>query len=270
MATQALIRAINDYIDADVVLEWRRRAGVDASQLVQRMERLRRRMQHQLSEAQPSDASLVQAAETYLNAHLAERMAEGERPDSSTIQRARRELMLRLVPTHPEHRSAGETRPVPLTSRILLAIDDSQPSQWATDVAGGLAQALDARVMVVHIVEITEREDTFGFDELVEQRRRDGAALLDRAMRALPAAVESDQMLRDGIPSEEIVSAARTWEADQIIMGTRGRGRLATFVLGSTAEAVVRQAPCPVLTVGHQPERFVGHARRSGAETVLR
>ena len=271
MASQALIRSINDYVDADVALEWRRHAGVESSQQVRGVERARRRLQRRLSKALPSDASLVQAAETYLNAHLAQRMAEGERPDNFEIQRARRDLIERLDgPTQSDPEFRSNMRPIPATSRILLAIDDSPPSQWATDVAGGLAQALDANVMVIHVVEPTERDLARDADEVVEQRRRDATALLERVRRSLPAAVESDHVLREGTPSGEIASAARMWEADLIVMGTRGRGRFATFVIGSTAEAVVREAPCPVLTVGHEPERFVGQSSGMNAETALR
>jgi nucleotide-binding universal stress UspA family protein len=76
-------------------------------------------------------------------------------------------------------------------------------------------------------------------------------------------------MIRTGAAAEEILFAARLWEADLIVMGTRGRSRVAQFVLGSTAEAVIRQAPCPVMTVGHAPERFVGQPKRSSSESLL-
>ena len=266
MATQALIRSINDYVDADVALEWRLLAGADAAGQVQRAERARRRLQRQLSEALPSDASLVQPVETYLNAHLADPMTG---PDHLAIERARRNLIERLAgPSEPHPRSPGEARSRPLTRRILLAVDDSPPSQWATDVAGGLAQFLDAHVMVIHVIEATEREAIYGVDDIVERRRRDGAALLNRAQQSLPPTVDSDQMLREGTSSEQIAAAARMWEADLIVMGTRGRSRFATFVLGSTAEAVVRGALCPVLTVGHEPERFIGRPTDRSVEAV--
>jgi hypothetical protein len=45
-------------------------------------------------------------------------------------------------------------------------------------------------------------------------------------------------------------------------MGTRGRGRFAQLILGSTAEQVIREASCPVLTVGRAPDRFVGQVHQ--------
>jgi nucleotide-binding universal stress UspA family protein len=52
-----------------------------------------------------------------------------------------------------------------------------------------------------------------------------------------------------GMPSEEIIAAALAEKADLIIVGTRGRSGLTHVLLGSTAERVIRMAPCPVLAV---------------------
>jgi len=52
-----------------------------------------------------------------------------------------------------------------------------------------------------------------------------------------------------GTPLVGIVRYARTHDIDLIVMGTHGRGAVQQLLLGSVAEHVVRQAPCPVLTV---------------------
>lgn len=52
-----------------------------------------------------------------------------------------------------------------------------------------------------------------------------------------------------GIPSEEVIAAARAEDSDLIVVGTRGKTGLAHVLLGSTAERVIRGAPCPVLAV---------------------
>jgi nucleotide-binding universal stress UspA family protein len=74
--------------------------------------------------------------------------------------------------------------------------------------------------------------------------------MLARARRGLPPSVEANLMVREGLPADEILAAAAACEADLIVMGTRGRGRLAQFLLGGTAEAVIRRAACPVTVVG--------------------
>ena len=53
----------------------------------------------------------------------------------------------------------------------------------------------------------------------------------------------------NGIPSERVIAAAQSEEADLIVVGTRGKSGLAHVLLGSTAERVIRSAPCPVLAV---------------------
>jgi nucleotide-binding universal stress UspA family protein len=59
----------------------------------------------------------------------------------------------------------------------------------------------------------------------------------------------------EGTPAACILDAAREWPADLIVLGTHGRSGLPRLVLGSVAERVLRQAPCPVLTVpAHAPE----------------
>jgi universal stress protein A len=55
--------------------------------------------------------------------------------------------------------------------------------------------------------------------------------------------------VRVGSPAGEIVAAANDLKADLVCIGTHGRGGIAHFLLGSVAEKVVRQAPCPVLTI---------------------
>ena len=55
----------------------------------------------------------------------------------------------------------------------------------------------------------------------------------------------------------EIIQAARDDEVDMIVMGTHGRTGLAHVLIGSVAEKVVREAPCPVLTVKHPKHEFV-------------
>jgi len=50
-----------------------------------------------------------------------------------------------------------------------------------------------------------------------------------------------------GNPASEIVKAAKDWPADLIVIGSHGRGGLTRALMGSVAEGVMRQAPCPVL-----------------------
>ncbi|HEX7230807.1 MAG TPA: universal stress protein [Candidatus Binatia bacterium] len=52
-----------------------------------------------------------------------------------------------------------------------------------------------------------------------------------------------------GLASVEIVSRAREWQADLIVLGSKGTTSLEEIILGGTAEAVTKEAPCSVLVV---------------------
>ncbi len=65
------------------------------------------------------------------------------------------------------------------------------------------------------------------------------------------------KVVRQGPPFLEIVRYAQEANIDLIVLGTHGRGGLAHMLLGSVAEKVVREAPCPVLTVRHPEHEFV-------------
>lgn len=140
----------------------------------------------------------------------------------------------------------------------MVAVDDTRPSEWAVQLAASLAKDTGASVGLVHVIS-TDAALTPEFalvrEDLDAERRRDGQALLDKAAKLLPGGADHVMMLKEGEPIRQIVAAAKEWDADLIVIGTHGRRAVAHFLLGSTAEAVVRHSPCPVLTVGHDPAK---------------
>jgi len=73
--------------------------------------------------------------------------------------------------------------------------------------------------------------------------------LVDLKSRAEGRGIAVTTRMATGIPSEEVIAAARAEDSDLIVVGTKGKTGLAHVLLGSTAERVIRGAPCPVLTV---------------------
>jgi nucleotide-binding universal stress UspA family protein len=69
--------------------------------------------------------------------------------------------------------------------------------------------------------------------------------------------VPVNTILRAGPAAAEIVRAARDFGSDLIVLSTNGHTGLARVILGSTAEQVVRLAPCPVLVVREKEKEFV-------------
>jgi universal stress protein A len=65
------------------------------------------------------------------------------------------------------------------------------------------------------------------------------------------------RVIRIGAPYVEIIKYAQEQDVDVIVVGTHGRSGLTHLLLGSTAEKVVRKAPCPVLTVHPKGHQFV-------------
>jgi nucleotide-binding universal stress UspA family protein len=119
---------------------------------------------------------------------------------------------------------------------VLFATDFSDLSRPAGRTAAALARQFGARLLVVHVRPfVADGPDLPG---LV-------AAVAD----LVPGLSVTTETLY-GTPATEIVAYARRAGADIVVLGTHGRTGLSRALLGSVAEAVVRRAPCPVLTVG--------------------
>jgi nucleotide-binding universal stress UspA family protein len=87
-----------------------------------------------------------------------------------------------------------------------------------------------------------------GIDASAAQRQH----VLDFCLLQGPYEVEpcdDDIVLRTGIVSDAIYREATKQKARLVVMGSRGHGKLATFLLGSTTKAVLRNAPAPILLV---------------------
>jgi nucleotide-binding universal stress UspA family protein len=149
--------------------------------------------------------------------------------------------------------SANSPSPV---FKILVAVDGSQPSKWAVTAASRLADQLSARVRLVHVIDPEDRvmENAVTAQQRDAAHQAEGMEILETSRAAFGASTSADAIQRIGNPAAEINQVADNWQADLIVMGSRGRGRLAHLVLGSVAEAVIRQSKCPVLTVAHEPK----------------
>jgi nucleotide-binding universal stress UspA family protein len=114
-----------------------------------------------------------------------------------------------------------------------------------------LAEEAGAQIGVVHVVDSSRifASEFTPNHVLMESLERNGNITLENAESHIPATLRHEQWLMEGEPAETILDMARQWHADLIIVGTDNRGRVAHFLLGSTADAVIRRAPCPVMTV---------------------
>ena len=137
---------------------------------------------------------------------------------------------------------------------ILCPVDFDDNSMAALDLACKAAVENNAPLALVHVVPMPVDAPEIGAlpSESVPLWQDEAKAKLDEITRKrIPGSVPSTAMIRIGRPPEAIVAAAGELKADLIVMATHGRSRSAIghFFLGSVAEQVVRESPCPVLVV---------------------
>lgn len=136
--------------------------------------------------------------------------------------------------------------------RILCPVDFSETSLRSLAHAAALARWYDAQLTVLHVVPTFEPMQVragLGDPVYISQMTRD--EVLDEMHRALGADLPPGARLaaEAGDSSKTIVDQALSNRADLIVMGTHGRAGFKRALLGSVTEKVLREAPCPVLTV---------------------
>jgi nucleotide-binding universal stress UspA family protein len=137
---------------------------------------------------------------------------------------------------------------------IVVGTDGSETSAFTVGQAAAMAAAADARLVVVTAWRPEEHRDTgpsAAPDEirwmLTDANEADETARRGRAI-AREAGVADVVVLADrGEPAEVLIGAARTFDADLIVVGSRGLASPARFLLGSVASEVSHHAPCDVL-----------------------
>ena len=148
--------------------------------------------------------------------------------------------------------------------RILFATDGSQGSAAAEAYACLLAQSWRASLTVMSVLEFPPgMNPDYAVNRLyLDELMKDATTkLVDVKVRAVALGISVQSYIATGIPSEEVLAVARAEGTELIVVGTRGKTGLEHVVLGSTAERIVRMAPCPVFTVPmdkHRADRSVG------------
>ncbi|MCS6304787.1 MAG: universal stress protein [Nitrospira sp.] len=154
---------------------------------------------------------------------------------------------------------------------ILFATDGSTGSATAEVYACGLAQSWGASLTVMSVLEFPPgmnpdyAVNRLYLDELMKDVT---TKLTDLKTRAVALGIPVQSYVATGIPSEEVLTVARTQGAELIVVGTRGKTGLEHIVLGSTAERIIRRAPCPVLTVPMDAQRADGNSTTEKPSTT--
>ena len=146
---------------------------------------------------------------------------------------------------------------VPEIKKILIPTDFSSYSQFALQYAATLAENFSAKLYVMHVCEhliagVESEAYHFSVAEFpaeVERNEKERLRQMTEELRS--KGIDAESVIRVGRPYSAIVNTAKELEVDLVALATHGRSGPSHVAFGSTAEKVVRLAPCPVLTVKH-------------------
>lgn len=146
---------------------------------------------------------------------------------------------------------------IPEVRQVLFPTDFSGCANFALPYAAAIARATQAKIICVHVVEpivpavgYTGLAEPMPIADITDQ-------LEDSAERELPRLAQCEEceglnveeVIVHGDAAAEIVRVAEERKVDLIVISSHGRTGLGRMIFGSTAEAVVRHAHCPVLVV---------------------
>lgn len=142
-------------------------------------------------------------------------------------------------------------------SRICCAVDFSESSRRALTVATDVTRLVRAELTLLYVwqppILALPEMATYAPPALWERMETEAAAMLERWRSEAEHATRCERRVvaveRAGIPSEEIVRFTEDERTDLLVVGTHGRSGLQRALLGSVAERVLRNAPCPVLAI---------------------
>jgi nucleotide-binding universal stress UspA family protein len=141
--------------------------------------------------------------------------------------------------------------------RVVVGFDGSPEARAALELAATLADGDESRIVFVAVADDTlptvimpagVMVEIGQWEQIVDERRARAERMLSRVAGDARRAAE----VRVGDPAEELASAAAG--ADLLVIGSRRWGALARVVVGSTAETLLRQAPCSMLMVPRPAE----------------
>jgi nucleotide-binding universal stress UspA family protein len=153
--------------------------------------------------------------------------------------------------------------------KILVPIDFSPASMEMLGYAAGLAKRFEAAVHLIHVYSPEEAALVPGAGDLMPQTAEElfCQQLSPSHREQVDSLSAHKRHVRSGAAYHEICELAREIKADLIVLATRGHSGLKHVLLGSTAERVVRVAPCPVLVVRQKKQKRVAtrpDARQAG------
>ena len=149
--------------------------------------------------------------------------------------------------------------------KILFCTDFSENADWAFTYALTLAKTFQAKLLFLHVTpqpvhpeQLTIYLSEEKLEEIKISQKKDlDVNLTTHYLHKMDDFKDFQINVIEGEPFLEILQRAKKESVDLIVMGTHGRTGLDHVLFGSTAERVVRKAPCPVLTIRLPGKQFV-------------
>ncbi|MDR3625519.1 MAG: universal stress protein [Ignavibacteriaceae bacterium] len=141
----------------------------------------------------------------------------------------------------------------PEIKKILVPIDFSDYSKRALKYAVNFAKKFNAQLFLIYVVEPIIYPPDFSMGQIaipsvdLEMDKRAFEELNKLAEKEIPAELIANTIVKTGKPFIEIIETASEENIDIVIIATHGHTGMEHILFGSTAEKVVRKAPCPVL-----------------------
>jgi len=147
-------------------------------------------------------------------------------------------------------------------NKILVPVDFSDYSKSSLKYAVNFSKYFKAEMILIYVVEPVIYPPDFSMGQIAipsvnsewDQRAREE---LDKLAKSeIPGDVKVKTIIKTGKPFMEIIETAEEEDIDLIIIATHGHSGVEHILFGSTAEKVVRKAPCPVLTLREPVKGF--------------
>lgn len=146
---------------------------------------------------------------------------------------------------------------------IVVAVDFSNATSGVLEMAIRLAKSFGAGLQLFHVIEPEPSYTAYGFtpDEFPamnafqEEAKRRAAHKLEELLTTVRADLpEATACLTEGSPLHALLDHVKDSGADLVVLGSHGHGVIASLLLGSVAEGMVRKATVPTLVIPAGPE----------------
>ncbi len=141
---------------------------------------------------------------------------------------------------------------------IVVPVDGSENSKRALEHAVSIAERNKAQLIIVHVANIVSAISNFdqtpisgGYvsEQIAEDMEETGKEILNEVVKEVPADVTVKSVFEVGSPGPAVLAVAKKYQADLIVMGSRGLGPLKGLFMGSVSSYVTSHSTCPVLVV---------------------